>query len=109
MARWISVTRPFDYHWPDRSAVTHFSLADLGDKFVKDDLADFAVAGGHATEGKSDEASRSTKGTGARKRAKKGSRNATTADSGTVAPVGDENAADADRTADRPPVDPDAQ
>jgi hypothetical protein len=35
-------------------AVTHFSEADLGEHLVKDEVADFAVAKGYATEGKVD-------------------------------------------------------
>jgi hypothetical protein len=98
MPRWIHVSKPFDYFWPDRSAVTHFHEEALGDQFVKDEIADFAVANRYATEGKADKASRSKKGKAAAK----------TADAGSSAPVGDANAADADRSADRPPVDDDA-
>jgi hypothetical protein len=67
MPRWITVRQAFDYHWPDRSALTAFSEADCGDHFVKDELADFAVEKGYATEGKVNASARSTKGTGKRR------------------------------------------
>jgi hypothetical protein len=101
MARWVTVRKPFDYHWPGRSAVTVFRDADLGDKFVKDEVADFAIGQGYADEGKADEASRSTKG----KRAK----NAKAADTGPKPRVDHESVADADRAADRQPLDSDAE
>jgi hypothetical protein len=108
MARWITVRQRFDFRWPS-GAITHFSDAELGEHHVKDELADFAVEKGYATEGKLDETKRSTKGTGAKVRSsrRKGKTNAKAADSGTVAPVGDADAADADRPADRPAVDSD--
>jgi hypothetical protein len=112
MARWITVRQSFDYRWHDRSAITHFSADHLGEHFVKDELADFAVEKGYATEGKLDEAKRSTKGTGAKvrsSRSRKGKTDAKAADSRPIAPVGDADAADADRAADRPAVDPDAE
>jgi hypothetical protein len=101
MARWITVRKPFDYHWPGRSAVTTFREEHLGDHFVKDEVADFAVSGGYATEGKADETSRSSKG----KRAK----NAKTADDRPDDAVAQPDMADADRSAGRQPVDPDAE
>lgn len=52
--RWITVRKPFDYRWPDRSAITSFREADLGEHYVKAEVADFAVGGGYATEGKLD-------------------------------------------------------
>lgn len=61
MARWINVKAEFEYRWPDRQTVTVFTPRDFGDQLVKDELADFAVERGHATEGKADAASRSTK------------------------------------------------
>jgi hypothetical protein len=108
MSRWITVRTPFDYRWPDRSAITHFS--DPGEHMVKDEVADFAVAGGYATEGKVDGAARSKKSGPKRvRRAKKRDAPAAkAADTQTSAPVGDEDTADADRTADRPAVDDDA-
>ena len=89
-SRWITVTAPFNYAWPGRSAVTHFHTP--GEYRVKNEVADFATTNGYANGGKAED-----QGTG------------TTADSGTVAPMGDEDAADADRPVDRPAVDPDAQ
>jgi hypothetical protein len=64
MARWITVRKPFDYQWPGRGAITAFSEQHLGEHFVKDEIADFAIEKGYATEGKVDEAARSPKGTG---------------------------------------------
>jgi hypothetical protein len=52
--RWIAVRKPFDYHWPGRAAVTAFAEADLGEHYVKAEVADHAVAGGFASEGKLD-------------------------------------------------------
>jgi hypothetical protein len=100
MARWITVRKPFDFHWPSR-AVTAFREEHLGDHFVKDEVADFAVEKGYASEGKADEASRSTKG----RRAK----NAKAADTGRKPAVDHESVADADRSADRGSLDPDAE
>ena len=107
--RWINVTKPFDYHWPDRSALTAFTDRDLGDHFVKDELADFAVANGYATEGKADAKSRSSKGGPRRVRSRrKEPPAAKAADTGAAAAMGDADAADADRAADRPAMDHDA-
>jgi hypothetical protein len=111
MARWITVHRPFDYHWPGRSAVTMFR--DPGEYFVKDEVARFALEHDHANAGKADGSeTRSRKGKtakpNARKGAAKGSAAAKTADTGTKPPVGDQDAADADRPAGGPPVDSDA-
>jgi len=110
-SRWITVREPFDYYWPGRQAVTHYS--EPGEIRVKNEVADFAVAKGKATEGKVDgsdatpppkKAKRKTKA----KKASKVAGDATTADTRAVAPVGDQGAADADRSADRPAVDSDA-
>lgn len=107
MARWITVRKPFNYFWPGRSAVTHFR--EPGDQMVKDEVADFAVANGYATEGKVDGSSRSDKGTNARRRAKKKDVPAAkAADSGPATRMGDANPALPDRPADRPAVDHDA-
>jgi hypothetical protein len=110
MARWITVRKPFDYQWPGRSAITAFSEQHLGEHFVKDEIADFAVEKGYATEGKVDEAARSPKGTGARlsSRRKKDAAPAKAADTGSEPSVGNEDVADADRAADRSGVDSDA-
>jgi len=104
MPRWINlIGAPFDYHWPDRSAVTHYS--ENGDFFVKDEVADYAVKRGLALEGKADAASRSRKGkTPARKRPTRGRASNARA----VPPVGDKGVPAADRPAGRPAVDTDA-
>lgn len=109
-SRWITVRASFNYPWPGRQAVTHFSAADLGEHLVKDEVADFAVGKGYATEGKVDGSAKSRKGGKAKRvrRTKKEPPAATATDSQPSAPVGDEDAADADRAADRPLVDPDA-
>jgi hypothetical protein len=106
MPRWITVRQKFDYRWPTR-AITHFSDADLGDQFVKDEVADFAVEKGYATEGKLSDASRSTKGTGKRRR-KKVKAPVTTANSGPDDAVAKPDMADADRAAGGVALDPDA-
>jgi hypothetical protein len=108
MPRWIHITKEFDFYWPDLSAVTHFHSEALGDQFVKDEIADFAIEKGYATEGKHDEASRSSKGKKPRRSRKKEAPSLETADTRSSAPVGDANAADADRAFDRPAVGDDA-
>jgi hypothetical protein len=111
MARWITVRAPFNFTWPSR-AVTHFADADLGEHMVKDELADFAVKKGYATEGKLDGSARSRKGNGkkaARRRAaKKEPSPAKTADTGAEPGVADASVAAADRAAGGSAVDPDA-
>ena len=108
MARWINVTKaPFDYRWPDRSAITAFT--STGDHFVKDELADFAVAKGYASEGKGNPKSRSSKGGPKRvRRAKRETAPAKTANVESAARVGNADVPAADRSADRPGVDHDA-
>jgi hypothetical protein len=108
--RWITVRKPFDYHWPGRAAVTAYREADLGEHMVKAEVADFAVENGYATEGKLDGSeARSRKGTGAKRTSSRRRKPAAkAADTGRAEVVGDADAADADRTADRPPVDHDA-
>lgn len=109
MARWINVAKPFDYHWPDRSAITAFTERELGDHFVKDEIADFAVAKGYASEGKADAKSRSSKGGPRRVRSRRKELPAAKApDTGAATAVGDADAADADRPVDRAAVDHDA-
>lgn len=70
MARWITIKAdavPFDYRWPDRSALTAFAIP--GEQMVKDEVADWAVKKGFASEGKAEGSiARSTKGGGARRR-----------------------------------------
>lgn len=113
MARWITVkTVPFDYRWPDRSAITAFTTA--GEYFVKDEVADFAIERGYASDGKTEgSTARSTKGkTPRRASAKSVTREpavATTANDGTSDRVDQPIVADDDRPADRPPVDSDAE
>jgi len=106
MARWITIIKaPFDYPWPDRSAITAFTAT--GEQFVKDEVADFAVRKGYALEGKANASARSVKG-GVKRvtRRRKGARAA--AKSRTGAPVGNAHAADANRAADRASVADDA-
>jgi hypothetical protein len=57
MPRWITITSaPFDFVWPGRASITHFSTKEIGlEVYAKDELADFAVAGGFAKEGKASE------------------------------------------------------
>lgn len=102
MARWIHVTKaPFDYRWPDVMAITAFT--ETGDHFVKDEIADFAVDKGYASEGKADKRSRSVKG-----KRDKGAATAKAADIGPAARVDNAGAAVDDRAADRLPVDHDS-
>jgi hypothetical protein len=90
-SRWITVTSRFDYRWPS-GAITHWSDRDLGEHRVKNEVADFAVQGGYAVEGRLEEQS-----TGA------------SPDTGTVEAVDNAGAADADRAAGGQPLDPDAE
>lgn len=106
-SRWITVRQSFDYYWSHR-AVTHFSNADLGEHLVKNEMADFAVEKGYATEGKLDGSAKSRKGKRPRSKSRKGKPPAKTADIGAEPPVGDAGAADADRAAGGASVDPDA-
>jgi hypothetical protein len=62
MPRWINVTGRFEYTYPDRLTTIVFNERDFGDHMVKDEIADYAVNGGFASEGKADEQSRSDKG-----------------------------------------------
>ena len=108
-SRWITIRTPFNYAWPGRQAVTHYAVP--GEFMVKDEVADFAVAKGYATEGKVDGSAKSRKG-GSGRRVRKATRKdppaAKAADPQPSAPVGNEDVADADRAADRPVVAPDA-
>jgi hypothetical protein len=108
MARWITVRRRFDYHWPGRSALTAFR--DPGEYMVKDEVADFAVANGHATEGKlAGSKARSRKGKtethNRGKAAAKGSAAAETADNRPGDRVAEPDLAVPDRPDDRASVD----
>jgi hypothetical protein len=110
-SRWITIREPFDYTWPGRPAITAYEPGELR---VLDEVADYAVAKGKATEGKADGSDATPpKKTKTRKRAKKASPKkeaapATTADTGPAAGMGDAPVPDADRTDDRPSVDHDA-
>ena len=104
-SRWITARKPFDFRWPS-GAITVFREADLGEHLVKDELADFAVEQGYATEGKVDAAARSTKGT---KRTGKATKAAKAPNSGSDDAVAQPSVADADRAADGQPVDADAE
>jgi hypothetical protein len=96
MPRWINIIKaPFDYRWPDRNAITAFTVT--GDQLVKDEVADFAVGKGYAIEGKANATARSVKGGG--KRVTRRRRRASAAKPRTSAPVGNANVADADRPA----------
>jgi hypothetical protein len=107
MPRWITVRTPFNYHGPDRSAVTHFK--DPGDQFVKDEVADFAVAKGYATEGKVDGSSRSRKGTGKRRPGpRKEPQAAKAPNHGSDGDMARQDNADHDRSVAGGVVDPDA-
>lgn len=74
MPKWINVKKPFSYRWPGGAAMTDFTERDLGDHYVKDDLAAHALKIGAATEGKGNASSRSKKaGGGAKPRKAKAS------------------------------------
>jgi hypothetical protein len=108
MPRWITVRKPFDYSWPGRTAITAFGDAHLGEHMVKDEVADFAVGNGYATEGKVDGSARSKKGGAKRvatRRRKKDQASVSTANSRTGPPVGDADVSAHDRAADRAAVD----
>lgn len=105
-SRWITVRQPFDYYWPSR-AVTHFSEGDLGEHLVKNEVADFAIEKGYATEGKVDGSARSRKGRRPKRRPPAREK-APAANTGTEPPVANEGAADADRAAGGAAVDSDA-
>lgn len=100
MARWITIhTVPFDYPWPGRTAITAFT--GKGEFYLKDEIADFAVKKGYATEGRASEQK-----TSAPKRATKGRAKAT--NQGRTRRVGGEDLADDGGAAAGRAVDPDA-
>lgn len=109
-SRWITVRETYNHYWPSR-AVTHYTP---GEYRVKNEVADGAIAKGKATEGRADgsEATAAKKPKHSRKtstkRRAKVAGNAEASDTGTVAAMGDTGVSDADRPADRPPVDSDA-
>lgn len=107
MPRWITVTKaPFDYRWPDRSAISAFT--QNGEFFVKDEIADFAIENGYAREGKAKGSkARSTKGKTPRRKSAKAMANAA-ADTGSSPRVDEPHLADDDRPDVQLPVDQDA-
>jgi hypothetical protein len=108
-SRWITVRSPFNYAWPGRQAVTHFADKDLGEHLVKNEVADFAVGGGYATEGRLNASARSKKSGPRRVRAsKKGAPAAKAADTGRRTAVGNQDVPAADRPSDRTALDHDA-
>lgn len=118
MARWITITKaPFDFRWPN-GAVS--AVTENGEQNVKDELADFAIERGFATEGKPDgSTARSTKGVGKAVRGRKpkatrqppADNNEIDEATANLAPVDrldGADMADDDSADDRPAVDPDA-
>lgn len=116
--RWITVRKPFDYRWPDRSAMTVYREADLGEHLVKAEVADYAVAGGYASEGKLDgseaeapkgkRGKKATSSRTARPKAAKPSADAAAADDGTDASLAREDLPPDDSAAPGSAVDTDA-
>jgi hypothetical protein len=107
MAHWITIRKPFDYRWPS-GAITFF--AEPGEQMVKNEVADFAVDNGYATEGKADGSeARSTKG-GRKRRSsrKREAPAAATADTGPADRLGDADIPPDDRAADGGELDRDA-
>lgn len=88
-SRWITVREKFDYRWPS-GAVTHFSVREFGEHRVKNELADFAVQKGYASEGKLEE-------------------QGAAADSGSDDRVAEPDMADTDRPAGGQSLDRDAE
>jgi hypothetical protein len=79
MPRWITMNKPFEHRWPNRS-ITVYAFKDLGEHFVKDELADAAIAAGSATEGKADGSTAKSVKSGPKKaRARKAKTKATAA------------------------------
>jgi hypothetical protein len=86
MARRITIHKaPFDYRWPNRQAITAFT--STGTFLVKDEIADFAIAKGYATEATNGPKAPRKKRAAAKPRRRAG--------------VGNKNAPSADRAADR--------
>lgn len=110
MARWITIIPaavPFDYRWPDRTALTAFTAP--GEYLVKDEVADYAVGRGFATEGKAKgSTTRSTKGGTRRRRSSKPRADATAANHRRAAPVGRPDVPDDGGAADGPAMGPGA-
>jgi hypothetical protein len=67
MPRWINVKAPFEFNIRGEKgrgivSTIAFRQEDVGDHFVKDEIADYAVKGKFASEGKHDPDARSKKG-----------------------------------------------
>jgi hypothetical protein len=108
MARWITITKvPFDYKWPNATAYTHFKT--LGEELVKDEVADFAVSKGYATEGKAADSTTKSKKSGpkatTRRRSAKTARDVAPANNKRVNLVDGTSVAGDDRLDARPSVD----
>lgn len=107
MARWITVLTPFDYRWPDRTAITAFT--QTGEHMVKDEIADYATKKGYAIEGKIDATARSVKGgKGKRVRTRRRKGPSTAANAKPGSSMGNANTSRARRSADRATVADDA-
>ena len=107
MARWITIKEsavPFDYKWPTATAITAFTAG--GEHFVKDEVADFAIGKGYATEGKAKgSTTKSTKGKTTRRKARNTNANAKTPDNGSDDRVDAAHLAQDDRADDRGALD----
>jgi hypothetical protein len=93
MARWITVHKAFDYRFPDRSAILHFAEHPQypfpREEYVKDEIAEFAIKRGYATEGKaSGSTTKSRKGKTERPKRARTAGNASTANRRPNARVG---------------------
>lgn len=109
MARWITVTKPFNFSF-SRSAALHFAehpqFPFPREEYVKDEVADFAVARGYATEGKArGSATKSRKGKTASPKRARTTRNAPSANRRSVASVGSADVPTADSAGDGSGVD----
>lgn len=105
-SRWITIRTPFDYTWPSR-AITAYT--EPGDILVKEEVADFAVEKGYATEGKVDGSAKSRKGGKrniARRHKKQEAATAKAANRRSVAPVGSADVPAADSSGSGSGVDP---
>lgn len=105
--RWITIINaPFDYFWPDRSAVTAYRAN--GEFLVKAEVADYAVSHGYAIDGKPKASrARSTKGKSPRRqKSSKAKGDAATTDHGTDARMAGPGVATDDRAPVRSAVDP---
>lgn len=117
MPRWITITQEFNYRWPGVQAVTHFRATPAHpiprEELVKDDVADFAIAKGFATEGRADGSTAKSRKSGPpaktrRRKTGKAKVDAAPADHGPDDGVDGAGVADDDRASLRGAVDPDA-